>query len=59
MLSLIRDQAIVVLDKYCPQGNLVKIHQAESTENTSRASRLKSFKCDQNFACSSIYALTG
>ena len=32
--------------------NRAKIHEAESTENISRASRLKSFKCDQNFACS-------
>ena len=41
---------MVDLDDHC----LVKIHEAESTENTGRTSRLKILKCDQNFACSSI-----
>ena len=45
---------MVDLDEYCRKGNLVKIHQAESTENTGRASRLRSLKFDQNSVCSSV-----
>ena len=45
---------MVDLDEYCREGNRAKIHEAESTENTGRACRLKSLKCDQNFAGSNI-----
>ena len=45
---------MVDLDEYCREGNCSKVHKAKSTENTGRASRVKSLKCEQNFACSSI-----
>ena len=45
---------MVDLDEYCREDNRAKIHEAESTENTGRASRIKSLNCDQNFACSNI-----
>ena len=34
---------MVDLDEYCSEENHAKIHEAESTENTARASGLKSF----------------
>ena len=33
---------MVDLDEYCREGDRAKIHEAESTENTGRASWLKS-----------------
>ena len=45
------------LDKNCHEGNRTKIHEAEATENTSRASKLRSLKCDKNFAVQVIYMI--
>ena len=38
---------MVDLDKYYREGNRAKILETESTENTGRASKLKSLKSDQ------------
>ena len=45
---------MVDLNKYYRQGNRAKIHEAESSGNSDRASRLKSLKCGQNFAGSNF-----
>ena len=45
---------MVDLDQYYREGDHAQIHEAESAENTGRASSLKSLKYDQNSDFSNV-----